>query len=396
MSAAGNGISSNPTNNQSVNNQHAGMTYQHMGTAQVQPRHGFVPNGATGPLGVSSPVAQAGYPLQYAPMGYSYPQNQMTSAADSNGLPPFPHNSHISIHGSNSPPAFAQLPHSQPVAGVTQLAPGQFYYAYDPTVGGSDSNVQSQGGEQTGDTPTNGNNQTANDPHVDTARSQAIQTPLHTNKSSVTNPYNQTEPRNFAPRADSIPAQPPPPFMIGTAYTHNPNGTQAGAVTGSGVDPFSVAGNDERAIAMIPNHHSGYETPNDNFAVMPHMPISGPPPPEVRAARSMQLNRLTDGPSGLPPAEVALHPTNFPFIESCSQATASDAGVVKIKNVSLHLLPVTKLILIEVPNLPDPLHDHSPRDQGLPWSQLEDLERRPGACSCHHGAYLRQDARSIR
>ncbi|KAJ4413443.1 hypothetical protein N0V85_003560 [Neurospora sp. IMI 360204] len=338
--ALGNGIPPNPTNdamaggqpvwvssnNHNINNQQAGIAYQHMGIAQVQSGQGFVPNGPGGHPGISSPVGQA--------MGHPYPQHQMAPIADSNGLTPFLHSSScIPTNGSNGLPAFAQSPHAQPVAGVTQLAPGQFYYAYGPTFGGPGSSVQPQGGQQTGDTHRNEDNHTVNDPQTDLGQSQATKTPSHTNKTSVTNPYNQTEPRNFAPRADSLPIQPPPPFMIGTAYAPNTNGTQAGVVAGSGIDPFSPAGNDERAIVRIPNHHSGYETPNENYAVMPHVPISGPPPPEVRAARSAQLNRLTDGPSGLPTAEVALHPDNFPFIESCSQASASDAGVVKIKNI---------------------------------------------------------------
>ncbi|KAK3948056.1 hypothetical protein QBC32DRAFT_382225 [Pseudoneurospora amorphoporcata] len=302
-----------PLNNHNIDNQQTGIAYQHMGIAQVQPGQGFMPNEPGGHPGVSSPVGQPGYPVQYALMSHPYAQPQMVSAADSN--------------------AFAQSPHAQPAAGVTQLASGQFYYAYGPTFGGPGSNVQPQGGQQTSDAPKNEHSQTVNDSQTGLGQSQATKTPSHTTKSSVMNPYNQTEPRNFAPRADSLPAQPPPPFMIGTAYAPSTNGTQAGAVAGSGIDPFSPAGNDERAVVRIPNHHSGYETPNENYAVMPHMPISGPPPPEVRAARSAQLNRLTDGPSGLPPAEVALHPDNFPFIESCSQATASDAGVVKIKNI---------------------------------------------------------------
>lgn len=336
-----------PSNNHNIDNQQAGIVYQHMGIAQVQSGQGFVPNGPGGQPGVSSPVGQAGYSVQYAPIGHSYSQHQMASVADSNGLTPFLHSSQIPTNSSNVPLAFAQPLHAQPLAGVTQLAPGQFYYAYGPVVGGSGSNVQPQGGQQTADTPISGNNQTANDPQTDKTRSQATQTPSHTNKSPATNPYNQTEPRNFAPRADSLPAQPPPPFMIGTAYTHNTNGTQAGVVASSVIDPFSAVGNDDHAIARIPNHHSGYETPNENYAVIPHMPISGPPPPEVRAARSAQLNRLTNGPYGLPPAEVALHPDNFPFIESCSQATASDAGVVKIKNVSLYMLSMARPILTQ-------------------------------------------------
>ena len=325
-----------------MNNQQAGTTYQYMGVAQVQPGLRFVPNGAGGHPGVSSPVGQAGYPVQYAPMGHSYSQHQMASGAESNGQKPFLYRPCIPNNGSNSPLGFAQSSHAQPVAGASQPAPGQFYYAYGPAVVGSGSNVQPQGGEQTSDSPLNGNNEASNDLKTDMAESQATQTPLHTNKSSVTNPYNQTEPRNFAPRSDSFPTRPPPPFMINTTYAHHTNGTQAGMAAGSAIDPFSPVGNDDRAIARIPNHHSGYETPNETYAVMPHMPISGPPPPEVRAARSAQLNRLTDGPSGIPPAEVALHPDNFPFIESCSQAAASDAGVVKIKNVSLHMLCVTR------------------------------------------------------
>ncbi|KAK3500999.1 hypothetical protein B0T13DRAFT_467072 [Neurospora crassa] len=337
--ALSNDISPNPTNeimaggqpvwpssnNHGINNQQAGIVYQHMGISQLQTGQGFVPNGPGGHPGISSPAGQTGY----APMGLPYSQHQMATITDPNGLTPLSHPSYIPTDGSNGPLAFAQSPNAQPVAGVTRLAPGQLYYAYGPMFGGPGSNMQPQGGQQTGDASRTEHNQTVNDPQTELGQSQATKTPSHTKEI-----FNQTEPRNFAPRAGSLPSQPPPPFMIDTAHALNTHGAQAGIVTGSGIDPFSPAGNDERAIVRIPNHHSGYETTNENYAVMSHMPISGPPPPEVRAVRSEQLNRLTVlGPYGLPIAEVALHPDNFPFIESCSQASASDAGVVKITNL---------------------------------------------------------------
>ncbi|KAL0468772.1 hypothetical protein QR685DRAFT_445952 [Neurospora intermedia] len=337
--ALSNGTSPDPTNeimaggqpvwpssdNHGINNQQAGIVYQHMGISQLQTGQGFVPNGPGGHPGISSPAGQTGY----APMGLPYPQHQMATITDTNGLTPFSHRSYIPTNGSNGPLAFEQSPNAQPVAGVTRLGPGQLYYAYGPMFGGPGPNMHPQGGQKTGDASRTEQNQTVNDPQTELGQSQATKTPSHTKEI-----FNQTEPRNFAPRAGSLPSQPPPPFMIDTAHAPNTHGTQAGIVTGSGIDPFSPAGNDERAIVRIPNHHSGYETPNENYAVMSHMPISGPPPPEVRAVRSEQLNRLTLlGPYGLPTAEVALHPDNFPFIESCSQASASDAGVVKITNL---------------------------------------------------------------
>ncbi|KAK3396161.1 hypothetical protein B0T20DRAFT_501403 [Sordaria brevicollis] len=318
--ALGNGVSAIPTNGvmaggqaawMSTNNpninQQAGVGYQYIGNVQVQPGQTFMPNGSGGHPSVTSPGGQAGYSIQYAPMSQPHPQNQEAPVADSQ--------------------VFPQPSLAQPSSGITHQAPGQPYYVYPG------SNIQPQDGQQTAGAPKNEHTQTTDGSRTDLLQYQATNTPLHANKSSITNPYNQTEPRNFAPRADSTPSQPPPPFLIGSAPAHGTNGTQPGVVAGSAVDPFSPAVNDERAIATITGHYSGYEASSENYAVMPHMPISGPPPPEVRAARSAQLNSLTDGLSGLPTAQVALHPHNFPFIESCSQASASDAGVVKIKNI---------------------------------------------------------------
>ncbi|KAK1987412.1 hypothetical protein LZ30DRAFT_645993 [Colletotrichum cereale] len=44
-----------------------------------------------------------------------------------------------------------------------------------------------------------------------------------------------------------------------------------------------------------------------------------PVPDYVRAQRSVELNRLTAGPTGLPTAQVALHEANFPFVEPATR-----------------------------------------------------------------------------
>ena len=54
----------------------------------------------------------------------------------------------------------------------------------------------------------------------------------------------------------------------------------------------------------------------------------------VQAARSTQLNALTNFSDGLPTLEVAMSPENFPFIDGARQACDVTHGVVKLKNVS--------------------------------------------------------------
>ncbi|KAK1580326.1 uncharacterized protein LY79DRAFT_592295 [Colletotrichum navitas] len=44
-------------------------------------------------------------------------------------------------------------------------------------------------------------------------------------------------------------------------------------------------------------------------------------PDYIRAQRSLELNRLTAGATGLPTAQVALHETNFPFVEPATRPT---------------------------------------------------------------------------
>lgn len=140
-------------------------------------------------------------------------------------------------------------------------------------------------------------------------------------------PYTQTEPRNFAPRAHANAFVPPPQFMLQGASSVDRG------VTGGSDDPFlSSSPNKERAITasssrdMLPPVHEADESP--------HEPLSAAPvSAEIQALRSHHLNKLTEGPIGLPTAEEALNPANFPFIEGCTQYEPATHGVVKIKNI---------------------------------------------------------------
>ncbi|AEO64981.1 uncharacterized protein THITE_37843 [Thermothielavioides terrestris NRRL 8126] len=54
---------------------------------------------------------------------------------------------------------------------------------------------------------------------------------------------------------------------------------------------------------------------------------------EIRALRSAQLNKLTEGPAGVPSQDVGLSEQNFPFIDATTQGGPVSHGVIKIKNI---------------------------------------------------------------
>jgi hypothetical protein len=168
-----------------------------------------------------------------------------------------------------------------------------------------------------------------------------IRTPYGT---SLANPsYHQTEPRNFAPRIGAAPVflPPPPTFNLGGgSATYKPY--TSSQTTASDSDPFSTTSSPERAIA--PTNSQALTLPmvpeDGQLSLIRHQLAYGPVPMEIRAIRSDQLNKLTEGMVGLPTLDVALNADNFPFIESCSQAEAVSHGVIKIGNVSLSIFPM--------------------------------------------------------
>ena len=149
--------------------------------------------------------------------------------------------------------------------------------------------------------------------------------------------FNQTEPRNFAPRANAnMPHIPPPAFNLGRGPVpvKRYNGSQSAA---SDSDPFSSSSSSEGTtmdsrfsqaltLAAVPE--------DDQFGLVHSHMSYGPVSEEIRAVRSEQLNRLTEGPTGVPTQDVALAPENFPFMESSTQAAPVAHGVIKIRNVS--------------------------------------------------------------
>lgn len=148
--------------------------------------------------------------------------------------------------------------------------------------------------------------------------------------------YNQTEPRNFAPRTGLNPvALPPPPaFNLGLDASSARN--DAAHSTTSDSDPFSSSTPTEGSTAASTLQFvANYPLPDGHqHGQGLYLSVFCRPPPEIRALRSHHLNSLTDSPTGMPTLEIALDPKNFPFIESCSQAAPAAHGVVKILNVS--------------------------------------------------------------
>ncbi|KAK4248716.1 hypothetical protein C7999DRAFT_13368 [Corynascus novoguineensis] len=157
-----------------------------------------------------------------------------------------------------------------------------------------------------------------------------IATPQST---SVYSQYNQTEPRNFAPRVGANYMPPPPAFSLGHRGATEKH--QELQFVGPDADPFLSPSPSSRGI----NGHGMSQAlvlpsvPEDNQLAMAHVAYHDPVPAEIRAMRSAQLNKLTKGPMGLPTQEVALDPENFPFIEATAQARPVGHGVVKIKNI---------------------------------------------------------------
>jgi hypothetical protein len=171
---------------------------------------------------------------------------------------------------------------------------------------------------------------------------------------SMYSQYNQTEPRNFAPRTGAMPTFiPPPAFNLGRQGATKKH--EDAQFTGQDFDPFMSPppkGSEIHGMSQALVLRSVPE--NNQLALIPQPDFYGRAPAEIRAIRSEQLNKLTDGPTGLPTQGVALSPENFPFIESTIQAAPVGYGVVKIKNVS----PLFVLCNVIAPadfNLPDPL-----------------------------------------
>jgi hypothetical protein len=169
------------------------------------------------------------------------------------------------------------------------------------------------------------------------AGSNSMTTPQ---SASIYGQYNQTEPRNFAPRLGAMPTFiPPPAFNLGRQAA--PKKHDDSQFTGQDFDPFMSPppkGSDVHGISQALVLQAVPE--NNQLALIPQPDFYGRAPAEIRAIRSAQLNKLTDGPTGLPTLDVALSAENFPFIESTTQAAPVGYGVVKIKNVSalsLHL-----------------------------------------------------------
>ena len=150
--------------------------------------------------------------------------------------------------------------------------------------------------------------------------------------------FNQTEPRNFAPRTDRDHlVQSPPFFPLARADSPSPVGGNSPAMSPDALagqladlDPFGTAEMNHYTTRAL-----RIRSPPAMGAAQVEFPawVPGPVPEATRKQRSEELNRLTAGPTGLPDIETALHPDIFPFIESCHQAQVPTYGVIKLKNI---------------------------------------------------------------
>ena len=125
-----------------------------------------------------------------------------------------------------------------------------------------------------------------------------------------------TEPRNYAPRTSGQPAtqEPPPKFNLGMVPYN-------ASAQGEPQDVFYHGNGMNSAVASLV-----ISSPISSSSIP-----AGPP-----AHRSDKLQALLDTPAGVPSYSTAMHPENFPFVESCRSGKAINYGVVKIGNVSVH------------------------------------------------------------
>lgn len=218
------------------------------------------------------------------------------------------------------------VPASQPAQAIDQMPQQQQAYQPAPAQGMIHQQLQQL-------TPTHrasGNVNSFNPNSITSMTSPTCGTPSLSLMMSSPN-YLRTEPRNFAPRTagSAVTNEPPPRF----ALTPMPLGQfqQSNGVM-SPPDPFSTPLDPFQAGQL-----SSVVTPIDmssqqqNSALVPY---SNPVPENIRALRSRKLNDITAGPTGRPTQDVALHPNNFPFVETALNAQGVQHGVVKIKNVS--------------------------------------------------------------
>ncbi|CAP60824.1 uncharacterized protein PODANS_1_20950 [Podospora anserina S mat+] len=151
--------------------------------------------------------------------------------------------------------------------------------------------------------------------------------------------YNQSEPRNFAPRPMGIPVMFPPP----PNFTSGPgSSSQIGdiitnqAFTDPFTSPDSSASNavNEAAYFLANSHEIDYsELTEAEQELEVQWGLLRDKLSELRTMGSNALRRLINGVNGIPTTPVLLNVMNFPFIESSSQSMPAVWGVIKISNI---------------------------------------------------------------
>ncbi|KAK7398620.1 hypothetical protein QQX98_012005 [Neonectria punicea] len=141
-----------------------------------------------------------------------------------------------------------------------------------------------------------------------------------------------TEPRNYAPRTSGQPAVHAPPPKFGLEVNHD-------SPHRSAQDPF-VSSAPSRAL--VP-----YQAPVTNQAPVPYQAPAAIPASTSQGSLirntavqnflppqgSSQLMQLTNGLTTYPSMELAMDPSNFPFVDGPRQAQPQNHGVVKLKNI---------------------------------------------------------------
>ncbi|KAK0723696.1 hypothetical protein B0T21DRAFT_337278 [Apiosordaria backusii] len=152
--------------------------------------------------------------------------------------------------------------------------------------------------------------------------------------------YNQTEPRNFAPRPMGNPVMfpPPPTFNLnaGTSGQMTENIVSSEGISDPFSSPTSSAINavNQAAVSLADSQELTYSEPSEREEKLSReWGLLRYKLPTLRMLGSDRLRNLISGYKGIPSESVLLSLDNFPFIESSSQSMPATWGVLKISNI---------------------------------------------------------------
>ncbi|KAK4174728.1 hypothetical protein QBC36DRAFT_242713 [Triangularia setosa] len=151
--------------------------------------------------------------------------------------------------------------------------------------------------------------------------------------------YNQTEPRNFAPRPMGSPIMfpPPPTFnLVAGANSQAPEIVSNEAIFDPFSSPTSSATNaaNQVAFSQADSQELTCSEPTEGKGRLSReWGLLRNKLAMLRALGSAGLQNLISGDQGIPSESVLLRLDNFPFIESSSQSMPATWGVIKISNI---------------------------------------------------------------